>query len=194
MNPKDAASEEQIPQTGELEPALTLRIPDGARIPEGATFYEGEDDTRCRLIAPDGQRCRATRVRRYGLCGGHSGTGISANPAAYSAQGHTERRRRATARATLGISTRRAAQPLQASRIRAQIRADDYAKAVVDDPLDDASLSSTARQQAAIKALELLYPQVHASVDVTLPQEEGEIQGMDWQSMQALAAQLTSQP
>lgn len=193
MNPEDASKEAKIPQTGEEQP-LTLRIPETALIPDGATFYEGEDDTRCRLIRPNGERCRSTRMRLYGLCPGHAGQGgVAKDPHGSSRLGHEGRRKRSKARLTLGISARRAAQPLEQARFEAQLRAQDYADAIVTKPLDDPDLATIPRQQAAIRALELLYPQIHASVDVSMPEQEGDVVGMDWQSMQALAAQLTSQ-
>ena len=191
-------AERETTQTGDLEPpddALVLRIPDGAKLPDGATFYQGEDDTRCRLIKPDGQRCRSTRMRATGLCGGHSGIGLASSPDAARAASRlaaTERANRASARISLGISARRAAQPLQASRVRAQARAEDYAAAIVDGPLDDGELGTVQRQQAAIRALELLYPQASISATVDLPTEADEVGAMGWQEMQALAQALVT--
>lgn len=185
----DAA--QQLDPAAKPEQALVLRIPDGAKIPEGATFYDGADDGRCRLLRPNGERCNASRIRALGLCPGHAGIGgINDNPRLASKLGHIERKRRSESRLALGISARRASQPLAAARIRAQTRADDYAKAVVDAPLDDPELGSVARQTAAIKALELLYPQVHASLDMTLPDEPEQLGAMSWQGMQALAQRL----
>jgi hypothetical protein len=43
-----------------------------------------------------------------------------------------------------------------------------------------------------VRALELLYPQVQARVEVELPAEAGEVQGMGWQEMQELAARLVT--
>src|SRR5262247_3726016 len=47
--------------------------PAGARVPEGSTFFEGEDDGYCRVVRADGRRCGATRMRDTGLCPPHSG-------------------------------------------------------------------------------------------------------------------------
>jgi len=172
---------------------LVLRIPETARIPEGASFYDGPDDGRCRVIRPDGERCRAVRIRQSGICAAHTGLGILRDVQRFSQEGHAAKRAKVQARATLGITGRRAAQPVQAARIRAQIRADDYARAVVDEPLDDPDLGTIPRQQAAIRALELLYPQVTAHLEVGLPEEADGVSAMGWQEMQALAAQLTEQ-
>jgi len=90
----------------------------------------------------------------------------------------------------LGISARRASQPLQQARIAAQARALDYAAAIVDKPLDDPDLGTIPRQQAAIRALELLYPQVTAHLDMTLPDEPEQLGAMGWQDMQAMASRL----
>ena len=180
-------AEKQVPEpNGEL----VLRIPDTARIPEGATFHEGEDDGKCRVIIR-GERCRASRMRLYGLCPGHAGRGgIARDPVGASKLAHAERARKKQARLTLGITARRAAQPLQQARIAAQMRALDYAEAIVNKPLDDPELGSIARQTAAIRALELLYPQVTASLDLTMPDEPEQLGAMGWQDMQALATRL----
>jgi len=90
----------------------------------------------------------------------------------------------------LGISARRAASPLQAARVAAQIRAEDFAAAIVDAPLDDDELGTIARQQAALRALELLYPPSSASISVELPSSAEELGSMSWQAMQELAASL----
>lgn len=192
MKPQVSSEMEKIPQTGEQETALTLRIPPEARIPDGASFYEGDDDGTCRVVRPNGARCRARRMRETGLCSGHAGLGIAANPGAYSEAGHAAKARRATMRATLGITARTAAQPLHIARMRAQQRAEDYARAVVDAPLDDDTIGTIARQQAALRALELLYPQATLSASVELPQDADEVSGMGWQDMQALAASLVT--
>lgn len=72
------------------------------------------------------------------------------------------------------------------------MRAEDYAQAVVDAPLDDAELGSVARQQAAIRALELLYPQATLQASVELPADSDGVASMGWQDMQALAASLVT--
>lgn len=150
-----------------------LVIPEGNLIPEGATFYEGEDDKLCRVVKADGTRCRGTRLKAYGLCSGHAGVGgIARDPRGSARLAHAEKRKRSQARATLGISTRRAAQPVQLARLRAQERAEAFAHAIVDAPLDDPELGSVARQRAAIAAVELLYPQVTAQLEVELPNSE----------------------
>jgi hypothetical protein len=71
--------------------------------------------------------------------------------------------------------------------MRAQERADDYARAVVDAPLDDPELGSVQRQQAAIRALELLYPQVTASVEVDLPEQPDMLRDLGWEQLDQLA-------
>lgn len=69
----------------------------------------------------------------------------------------------------------------------AQRRADDFARAIVDDPLDDPELSSTGRQRAAIAAVELLYPQVSASLQVELPEDADGVRALGWAELQQLA-------
>lgn len=199
-----SSEEEQTPQTGdgleqqtsqaEVEQELILRVPDTAILPPDSTFYEGEDDKVCRLIKQDGTRCRSTRMRATGLCAGHSGVGgVAKDPHGNAALANASKRRRSEARLSLGISARRAAQPLQAARVAAQANAEAYATAIVTAPLEDESLSTVARQQAAIRALELLYPQVTASMEVSMPDEAEGVAQMGWQEMQALAARLTEE-
>lgn len=170
---------------------LLLNVPETAMIPDGCTFWDGEDDGRCRVLKPDGARCRGIRRRDTGLCNGHSGIGgVATDPRMASLAAHAEKARRAHARASLGITARRAAQPLQQARIRAQLRANDFAEAIVDAPLDDGELSSVARQRAAIAAVELLYPQAEARLDVELPSTADEVTGLGWAELQQLASQL----
>jgi hypothetical protein len=190
--PQVSSDGEKIPQTGEGKTALVLRIPPEAKIPDGATFYQGEDDGTCRLIRPDGQRCRARRTRATGLCPGHSGTGLAASPAEASRLSAQAKAARSRRRLLLGITARQGAQPLALARIAATERAEDYARAVVDAPLDDTELGTVARQQAAIRALELLYPQATLQASVELPTDASDVGAMGWQDMQALAAQLVT--
>jgi len=114
------------------------------------------------------------------------------DPAGAAKLANAERRRRSAARVSLGISARRAAQPLQQSRMQAQLRANEVAAALIDAPLDDPEVGTIPRQQAMIRAMELLYPQVHASLDMTLPDEPEQLGTMGWQEMQALAQQLVT--
>ena len=167
---------------------LVLSIPETARLPEGASFYEGEDDGRCRLIKLDGTRCGATRMKAYGLCLAHAGqSAVVRSPQEMSTRGNEERARRATARATLGISTRRAAQPLQAARVRAQMRADAVAAALVDDVLDG-DLKPEVRHRAMVETTKLLYPQVTAQLEVDVPEDEDGVRSLTWEQLQQLAA------
>jgi hypothetical protein len=106
--------------------------------------------------------------------------------------GHEARRKRSLARATLGISSRTAAQPLQQSRMAAQMRAQEVAAALIDRPLDDPDVGTIPRQRAMIRAMELLYPQVHATLDMSMPEDASELGTMGWQEMQAMAQRLVT--
>jgi hypothetical protein len=184
MKIDDSTRDEAAPVVEELR----LHVPEGALIPAGATFYEGDDDGRCRVIKLDGERCRGSRSRDTGLCPGHAGRGgITTDPRAASLKAAAVRSQRRQARMLLGVSARRAAEPVQASRIRALSRANDFAKAIVDAPLDDETLSTLQRQQAAVKAVELLFPQVTAQLDVDVPVDQEGVAGLDWEQLQALA-------
>jgi len=175
----------------EPQEELVLRVPEGALIPEGATFYEGEDDMRCRVIRADGTRCAATRTRATGLCPGHGApSGIMLDPVAASRRGAAAKRERRERRLTLGITARRAASPVQMARYKAQERAEALAAALVDGPLDDPELGSVARQQAAVRALELLYPQTTATLELELPDSSDGVSSMGWEDMQRLAARV----
>jgi hypothetical protein len=79
---------------------------------------------------------------------------------------------------------------VQAARVAAQLRADDYARAIVDAPLDDAEISTLSRQKAAIEALELLFPPSLVKLELELPEDEQAVQSMGWQEMQGLASRL----
>lgn len=176
-----------LQQTSE---ALVLAVPESAKIPDGSTFYEGPDDRRCRLVRADGRRCGATRMRAYGLCPAHAGQ--APDIAALSAAGNEARARKRAARVSLGISARRAATPLQAARVAAQSRANDFADAVVNEPLDRIT-EPIAKQRAAIAALELLYPQATLRVEVDMPSDEQGVEALGWSEMQQLAGSLLAE-
>lgn len=181
---EQAAAEEQVHPIGGWP-----EVPETARLPDGSTLYDGPPDGQCRVIKSTGERCRGSRVKRFGLCGGHAGiTAIVRSPREMSSKGNEERRRRASVRATLGISARRAASPVQAARLAAQRRSEDFARAIVDGPLDDPDLSAERRQRAALAAVEVLFPEVRATVEVELPEHPDEVAGMGWAQLQQLAA------
>ena len=60
VKPEVSREDTKITQTGDavlaqtLEVPLKLNVPDTARIPDGATFWEGDDDGKCRVIRADG--------------------------------------------------------------------------------------------------------------------------------------------
>lgn len=190
----EAANPQQQAETDLQDPpsgGWPQTLPETANLPEGSSLYDGPPDAKCRVIHADGRRCAGTRMKAYGLCGGHAGqTVVSRSPQEMSKLGNQERRRRASVRATLGISGRRAASPVAAARVAAQRRAEDYARAIVDDPLDDASLKSTQRQAAAIAALDLLFPEVRSTVEIDLPESADEVAGLGWEQLQHLASRL----
>jgi hypothetical protein len=181
-------SQELATQAAEPD-ALVLRIPEGALIPEGASFYEGADDGRCRVVKLDGTRCAAIRVKAYGLCGGHAGIGgVARDPVGAARQAHAEKARRRQARLVLGISPRRAADPRQLARLRAQERAEELAAALIDAPLDDTSLSTLQRQQAVVTGLGEAFPKETAQLAIDLPDDPEAVRALSWEDLKALAA------
>src|SRR5262245_9941347 len=89
-----------------LQPTVTiqgLELPACHRFdPERHTLYLGDDDGRCR-VTTDGERCKAPRTRRYGLCMPHAGGGAR-DLRAIGAQGGAALARLRLQRRTLGIS------------------------------------------------------------------------------------------
>jgi hypothetical protein len=168
---------------------LQLVVPESAQLPEGATFFDGPDDARCRLIRPDGERCRGKRIRAYGLCPGHAGTGaVAADPrgmAARAAQARTERRER---RLLLGVTRMGAADPRLLVRERLQERREQAARAVVDGVLDDPKLSGLDKQTGMLRAIDAAYPQVTAQLTVDLPGSPEEAGDLSWDALRQLAA------
>jgi hypothetical protein len=76
--------------------------------------------------------------------------------------------------------------------LRAAARADEIAAGIVDGVLD-AGLEPLQLQAAALRILDATEPLQHTTVEVELPADAAGVQGMDWQQMQALAAQLLSE-
>jgi hypothetical protein len=68
----------------------------------------------------------------------------------------------------------------------AQARAGDFARAIVDEPLDDPNLRSLDRQRAAIAAVELIFPQ--QTLEVQIPTSDEELDELDWFELQELAS------
>ena len=176
--------------TGESEvcPVLTLSIPEGARIPDGASFYEGEDDGYCRLIRTDGSRCQGIRQRAYGLCAGHAGqTPVARDPKAMAAKGNAGKariRERHALLAANGVNPRRAA------REAAIRRSDAVVRALVDDPLDDTEIGTIARQRAVIGMLDAVFPLSTVTAEVELPADAEGVEALGWSDMQRIAASL----
>jgi len=163
-------------------------IPACHRLPADCTLYLGDDDGRCRVIHSTGERCRATRTHSYGLCMPHAGGGAR-DHAAMGALGAAQRARLRTARLTLGLGSRTAADPRQVLRVAALARSQEIADAVLS-PLDDDDLGSVTRQRTALAVLDAAFPQQQVTVTVDVPQDEAGVAGLSWQDMQALAAQL----
>lgn len=194
MNPQESVTEDHANSgknsSGDealSQEDLVLVIPESAMLPEDAAFYEGEDDGRCRLIR-DGQRCRGARMRAYGLCAGHAGIGgVARDPVGTSKMAAASRTAMKQRRMLLGVSARRGAEPIALARMLAQERAEEIARGIVEAPLDDETLGSLPRQQALIKAVELLYPQVTATLDVELPEDADGVSGLGWAQLQQLA-------
>lgn len=67
------------------------------------------------------------------------------------------------------------------------MRADEVAHGLVDAVLDDAEIGTVERQKALLRAVEVLYPQVSAQVEVEIPEDAESAAGLDWEQLQALA-------
>jgi hypothetical protein len=76
--------------------------------------------------------------------------------------------------------------------LRAHERAAELAEALIDGPLDDAELGSITRQRAVIAALDATFPLQTVSVELSVPSDPDELDGMSWNAMRQLAAQLLS--
>ncbi|HSV08571.1 MAG TPA: hypothetical protein VLI07_18790 [Candidatus Binatus sp.] len=166
-----------------------LALPEGHRVPEGATLLEGEDDGFCRVLKLDGSRCRAARIRGTPLCAGHTGIGVGRDPQGNAVLAREAKARVRARRELLGIGPARVAQPRQIARLKAQERAEEIAAALVIAPLEDPSLGTLERQRAVVTMLAETYPLATASVEVEVP-AAGEVGSLGWADMQALAARL----
>ena len=107
-----------------------------------------------------------------------------------SRRASVERSRRARARMTLGISARRAGDPRAIARLRALDRAEAIAAGLVDEPLDDPSLSTTERQRAIVTMLGETFPLATVTVSVE-PEDSEQVESLGWRELRQLAASLT---
>jgi len=168
---------------------LTLVLPESAAIPAGSTFYEGEDDGACRVIRPDGRRCRANRIKAYGLCIAHAGkTLLAQDPVEAQRRSRESFSRRRERRLLLGITRRGVGDPRLLVRERLAERADAAARAAVDGVLDDPKLSGLERQTGVLRAIEAAFPSVQAQLQIDLPADPGEAAALEWEQLKALAA------
>lgn len=168
-----------------------IEVPVCNRIPPGATRAT-EPSTRCQVLKENGERCSAVATRRYGICVVHAGGGGAHDIREMSARGHAAKSRLRVQRQLLGIGPARAGSARQRARLRAAARADEIAAGIVDGVLD-AGLEPLQLQAAALRILDATEPLQHTTVEVELPADAAGVQGMDWQQMQALAAQLLSE-
>jgi hypothetical protein len=162
--------------------------PASARVPEGSTYWLGEDDGYCRLIKSDGRRCQGIRLKDVGLCPPHAGRSkILEDPRgmqARSAQGKIRAKERRALLARGGINPRRAAQDVAIRRSDAVVRA------LVDDPLDDENLGTIARQRAMVRMLDAVFPLATVSAEIELPADADAVESLGWSEMQRLASRL----
>jgi hypothetical protein len=166
--------------------ALDWTLPEGARVPEGCTFFEGEDDGYCRVIHEgDRGRCQGVRMIATGLCPPHSGRSkILDDPRGMQNRGAGAKVR---ARERRQLLERNGINPRSAAREAAIARTDAVVRALVDEPLDDRSVGTRARQRAVLDMLDAVFPLSHAEISVELPADP---EGMGWAEMQALARAL----
>lgn len=169
-----------------------IEIPHCHRIAHGSTLAPDDDISRCRVIKPTGERCRATPTRRYAICSGHLGGGTR-DFAAISKMGREKRAVLKARRELLGVGPNRIGSARQRARLRAAERADELALALVDGPLDDADLSSFMRQTAALRVLDAVEPLATLSLEATMPSSSDEVSSMSWEALQTLASRLLEQ-
>jgi len=170
---------EQGPKPGTLAWLLTLptvdvhgfELPSVHRVPEGGSMVLGDADGRCRVVRPDGARCKSPSLRAFPACLVHAGGGgfTSEGARAMSKRAHAVKIARRERRELLGIGPRRAASARQIARVHAIERAEQLAAAIVDGPLDDPSLTTVERQRAALAAVDATFPLAHVSAEVSIP-------------------------
>jgi hypothetical protein len=165
---------------------LGLSLPNAHRIAAGSTL--AEPDGRCRVIRPNGERCRSVPTRLYGICISHLGGGEQ-DGARLSKIGNQTKVRLKAQRRLLGISGIRTANPRQIARVAALERAETLAEALLA-PLDDIDLGSLARQRAAVTVLDATFPIQTTQVEVEIPADSDGVEALGWEQMQALAARL----
>jgi len=72
------------------------------------------------------------------------------------------------------------------ARIRAHERAEEIARAMIDDPLDDKSLSTDRRQSAVIAGLNEAFPRAQVTLETALPDTAEGFSALDWETLRAL--------
>ena len=177
-------------QTQRHVDVLGLQLPHCHRVPEGATLAEANGH--CRVIRPVRGRCTAPATRLYGLCIVHLGGG-GTSLEEMRAKAVASKARLKIQREILGVGPNRVGSARQRARVQAAARAEQVAEALLA-PLDDEALSSMLKQAAAVKILDATEPLQSSTIELELPAEEGQIQALGWEQMQALAARLLADP
>jgi hypothetical protein len=167
-----------------------VELPACHRIPEGGGLAIGAEPGRCSVVRADGRPCKAVSLRAFPTCLVHAGGGGFSDPSAMSRRANAVKIARRERRELLGIGSRRSASPRQIARVQAMERAEALASAIVSRPLDDPSLGTIERQIAALRALDATFPLASTSVELSIPADGSDVQGMGWAEMRALASQL----
>lgn len=111
-------------------------------------------ERRCTATKADGERCGSFAMKDgSGLCAGHAGKGIAADPEGYGRQGHATMREQAKRRQEEAAAAR---MTLREALLH---RAATAQAALVDAlfaPVEDADLPAQERQRAAMQVLERL--------------------------------------
>lgn len=178
--------EQEQSQKVTLDKDASWVLPEGARVPEGCSFFLGEDDGYCRVVhAGERGRCRGVRMKATGLCAPHSGRSrILDDPRGMQLRGAAGKVRKRERRALL---ERNGINPRAAAREVAIRRSDAIVRALVDDPLDDPNLSARGRQRAMLDMLDAVFPLSTVEAEIEIPADP---EGMGWADMQRLALQL----
>jgi hypothetical protein len=147
----------------------------------------GEDDGQCRVVKLDGERCRAERMLAYGICSGHAGRGLAANPAEAQRRSKEVRARWKARRHLLGIGPSGRANPRALARLKALERSEELAEAILA-PLDDPDLGTVQRHLSALRVVDAVFPLAEATVELEIPADP---EAMGWADMQRLARLLS---
>jgi hypothetical protein len=183
----DAASSPKDSVQGTVLPAETR---EELQLPRYSTRGTAPGLRGCWATNRQGEPCGAARRADSDYCNAHSGHGVTSDPKKWSAIGIARnselRRRRATLRATLGIS--RSNTPRGVLKAMAYAEAEQLALAALDGAISS-EIPAQSRASHALKLIDAVDPLTQVSTQISLPANPEGVESLSLSQLLSIAEQ-----